>query len=355
MNFQGKDGVIMTYRTGLSRAVYGARTPVAFLVATAGALVLSGCDKGKKSEKPSGQVVARLDGNDITQLEVNAELQGTPIPPAITRRDAEKMVLERIITRRMIAEQAEERKLTKTPQFQMQLRRAEEQLKVQALARDIASKVAKPTRDEAIAFMDQNPLLFAQRRIFAADQIQFLRPDNLNDLGIQKAQTMAEVEQILNANKIEFRRQPANLDSLAANPEFVKEISTLLETKPNELFMFPTQAPGAPAPIILVNHVTEVKTVPFVGDKAIEFAQRMLYNQRMQKALADEVQKQQDSIKTRVTYQEGWEPTAPARAAAKALPSGANSVLPVPGEHQMPATAPAAAGSAAPVANPPAS
>jgi len=332
----------------------GPRLRSLLLVATA-ALALAGCSKlgiGGSGE-PKGQVVATLDKQEITVLEVNAELSGTPIPPAMSRREAEKLALENILTRRMLSKAAEDRELHKRPDFLLQERRASEQLRVQALARDIASKVVTPTRDEADKFIAENPFLFANRQFFIMDQIQFLRPDNIDKLGLEGAKTMAEVEQILNANKVQFRRQPASLDSLAANPAFVKEVTGVLEKNPQELFMFATRPEGAPAPVVLVNQVKETRLQPFVGDKAREYAVNYLRNERIQNALKAEVERQQKSQKERVVFQAGWEPAknklGTPKAAGMDLP-GATPATPAPAEGS--AAAPAASPAVGPAAQP---
>ncbi len=315
------------------------RVRALLLIATA-ALALAGCERlgiGGKSA-PKGQVVATLDGEEITVLEVNAELAGTPIPPTMSRRDAEKIALENIITRRMLSKSAEERELQKRPEFLLQERRASEQLRVQALAKDIASKVVTPTRDEADKFISENPFLFENRQFFILDQIQFLRPANVEKLGLEGAKTMAEVEQVLTANEIQFRRQPASFDTLGANPAFVKEVTGVLAKNPQELFMFATRPEGAPAPVILVNQVKETRPQPFTGDKAREYAVNVLRNERIQKALKAEVDRQQKTQKDRVVFQTGWEP-------AKKKPGApAAAGLAVPG------TAPAAGAAGAPAA-----
>ena len=334
------------------------RARTILLVATA-ALALTACDKlgiGGGGE-PKGQVVATLDGQEITVLEVNAELAGTPIPPSMSRREAEKLALENIITRRMLAKAAEERELNKKPEFLLQERRAEEQLRVQALARDIAAKVVTPTRDEADKFIGENPYLFANRTFFILDQIQFLRPANIDKLGLEGATTMAEVEQILTANNIPFRRQPASLDSLGANPAFVKEVTSVLAKKPDELFMFATRPQGAPAPVVLVNQVKDTNVQPFTGDKAREFAVNFLRNERIQNALKAEVDRQKKSQAERVKFQDGW---APAKAkdgkaaAAKPTPLELAGEAPATGTGMEAATAapPAAEPAAAPTQTP---
>lgn len=328
------------------------RARTVLLVATA-ALALAGCDKLGigGSSAPKGQVVATLDGQEITVLEVNSELAGTAIPPTMSRRDAEKVALENIITRRMLSKAAEERELQKRPEFLLQERRASEQLRVQALARDIASKVVTPTRDEADKFISENPYLFANRQFMILDQIQFLRPDNVEKLGLEAATTMADVEQVLTANKIPFRRQPASLDTLAANTAFVKEVTNVLQKNPQELFMFATRPEGAPAPVVLVNQVKETRVQPFTGDKAREYAVNFLRNERIQNALRSEVERQQKSQKERVVFQPGWEPVKKKAGAPKAagmeLPTQTGAE---PAAAAAAGAAPAPAASAAPAA-----
>jgi EpsD family peptidyl-prolyl cis-trans isomerase len=336
------------------------RARTLLLVATA-ALALAGCEKlgiGGKSA-PKGQVVATLDGQEITVLEVNAELAGTAIPPTMSRRDAEKVALENIITRRMLSKAAEERELNKRPEFLLQERRASEQLRVQALARDIASKVVVPTRDEADKFISENPFLFENRQFLILDQIQFLRPENVEKLGLEAAKTMPEVEAILAANKIQFRRQPASLDTLGANPAFVKEVTNVLAKNPEELFMFATRPEGAPAPVILVNQVKETRVQPFTGDKAREYAVNFLRNERIQNALRTEVERQQKSQTERVVFQPGWEPPKKKPGATKAAgmelssaPAADTAAAAAAPAAAAPTTAPAAAPAAAPAPAP---
>ena len=126
----------------------------------------------------------------------------------------------------------------------------------------------------------------------------------------------------------------AALDALGANPDFVKQVTTVLQKNPDELFMFATRPQGAPAPVIVVNQVKETRVQPFTGDKAREFAVNYLRNQRIQAALKAEVEKQQKAMADRVVYQEGWAPPKPktpdAAAVAGARPTGPTIPSPTP-------------------------
>ncbi len=299
-------------------AAAGGRRPARALAVALGAatlVLLAACGDRGGGSAPTGQVVARLNGEDITQLEVQAELAATPLPPNMDRKDAERIALNNIITRRMLMEEAKARKLDQSPQFQQQQRRTSEQLFVQALAADIARKVEDPTMNDADTFIRDNPSLFAERKIFILDQIQFVRPDNVNELPLAQAKTMADVEKVLSDAKIEYRRLPASLDSLGANPAFIAEVVKVLEKNPREVFVFANQQPGAPAPVVTVNQVVETRIVPFTGDRARQFATNFLRQQSVQKALADEVRRQQEAAKAKVVYQEGWGPPEAPQAA----------------------------------------
>jgi len=326
----------------------GLRLPARRL-APALALLLAACGE-KDDGAPTGQVVARLKGEDITQLEVQAELQATPLPPNVDRKEAERIALNNIIVRRMLMDEAKARELDRTLQFQQQQRRLGEQLLVQALAADIARKVEDPTRNDAERFIRENPFLFENRRIFILDQIQFVRPENTDQLPLGPAKTLADVEKILSEAKIEYRRLPASLDSLGANPAFVAELVKVLEKNPREVFVFANQQPGQPAPLLTVNQVTETRVVPFTGERAIQFATNFLRTQNIQRALAEEVKRQREARKGQVVYQDGWGPPkspvapelAPQGVGAAAGTTAPTRLAPTEGAGKQPAAEPAA-------------
>lgn len=290
------------------------------LFAGAAALALSACGD-KKGGAPEGQVVAQVKGEDITIHELNAEIQASGFPPSVTRKQAEQQALQNIVTRRLLMSAAEERKIADNPQFLLQQRRANELMLVQALARDIGQRVPQVPRSDVQKFINDYPDSFAERKFLILDQIQFLRPANIDKLELPTAKTMADVEQRLIANNVEYRRQPASLDALTANPDFIREVMNLVRRNPNEVFMFANQPPGAPAPVMLVNQVREARVIPFTGERAQQFAQNLLQQVRVQNALQQEVQAIRAQNKDAVTYQEGYAPPPPPKAAPGARPS----------------------------------
>ena len=309
--------------------------------AAAGALVLTGCGDSKKV--PEGQVVAVVDGKEVTVSELNAEINQIPNRGGdAPRKLVESVALARVIERKMLADEATKRDLGKNPQFLLAKQRADETLLVQALQSDIQQKVKPTPRESAQKYVADNPQVFGDRKIFTLDQIQFLRPANIDQLPFKDAKTMAEVEKILVDANVEYRRAPQQLDSLTVNPALTKEITKLSSAADAEPFMFADQPAGAPAPIIYVNTVTATKTLPFTGERAITYAQNILQRQEIQKSLATQLKAWQEAYKSKIVYGKGYGPPV--------LPKtpDANAAAPIagatPAATPQPAAAPAPAG-----------
>ena len=250
-------------------------------LALAGVALLALAACGKEEKAPTGQVVATVDGTEITASELNSEINLLPNRGGdAPKKLVESVALARIIERKMLAEEATKLKLDKNPQFLLAKERTEEGLLVQALQADIQSKVTATPRETAQKYVAENPQIFGDRKIFTIDQIQFLRPANIDQLPLKDAKTMGDVEKVLIDANIEYRRAPQQLDSLTVNPKLTAEI-VRLSTASSEPFMFADQPAGAPAPIIYVNSVTATQTKPFTGEKAISYAQNILQRQEI--------------------------------------------------------------------------
>ena len=287
------------------------------------ASVLGGCDRG--GGVPKGQVVATVNGEDITTHELNSELALARPPADVPRKTVEQVVLARVIERKLLADVARDRKLDKNPDFILAERRGDEGLLVQALQGDIIRKVLPPTREAAEKYIEAHPDQFTQRKIFSIDQIQFLRPANIATLGLQKATTMGDVGQILTANKIEFRRAPTQFDALTAPQALVAEVGKLLARNPREVFMFADQPQGAPAPVMYVNAVTDTKIVPYTGEPAITLAQQIIKRDATQQALTNGLKEFRAAAKDKIKYAAGYGPPPPPAAAPATAPAAAKA------------------------------
>ena len=76
---------------------------IAYVSLVAALLVTSGCGK-----KATGQVVAVVNGDEITLDELNAELNNVNLPPSADKKLAMRQLLQQVIDRRLLAQTAKE-------------------------------------------------------------------------------------------------------------------------------------------------------------------------------------------------------------------------------------------------------
>jgi EpsD family peptidyl-prolyl cis-trans isomerase len=277
-------------------------------------IALGACDMLKGGGKePTGQVVATVDGDEITLTELRAEMAGVSAPDPKARKALEQQALEAIINRKLIAKVAVEQKLDKTPQFAVQERRAMDSLQAEALQKKIIDAVPAVTREEAMKYMADNPHVFAERKIFVLDQIRMATPRDPKIMDdFRPLKTFEEVEAMLRVKSIPFQRGTAPLDAVQVNPKLV---ATIVGLPPGEVFVVPA------GQMVLISRVRETRVQPFTGDPAVKQATAMVKTQRTQEALSRQFASIVKAGAADVKYNAQYKPAPPAKApATKAAP-----------------------------------
>ena len=229
------------------------------------ALMVAAC--GGKADVPSGQVVATVDGQEITLADLKAEMSTEDNADANTQAQA----LERIIARKLLAAEARRQKLDSTPLAAIVKTQAEETALAQLLARKVTDSVPKVSDDEISEFLRTFPASVTDRRLLAVDQffVPNIPPKVLEE--ISKVKTMEAAEAILNANKVTFRRTTTNIDTLSLDPGFANQ---LVGTEGNDIFVIPT---GQTAEI---GRIVSSRPEPITGDAARQAARTVMMRQR---------------------------------------------------------------------------
>jgi EpsD family peptidyl-prolyl cis-trans isomerase len=275
-------------------------------------LLLTACDRGANDALPAGQTIARVDGQDVTIHELNAELKGVSLPSGAARKTIEQQALQKIVDRRILAGLARDRKLDKSPDFVLLKQRAEEAVLVDLLQQTMVNKAKRPTVQDAQLFIQQNPSLFADRRIAALDQFVFPMPVNPNKLQeLAPMKTMAEVEKWLLDNGIQYRRQPGRLDTLQIDPAATRRILSL---PPGEVFIVPANG------VASANVITKIQAEPVPAAEATRLAMTILQNRAVMATANRELEAEVNKRRQSVTYQTGFAPPKPPsapRSAAK--------------------------------------
>jgi EpsD family peptidyl-prolyl cis-trans isomerase len=280
-------------------------------------IAIGGCGMIGGDKAPEGQVVATVNGEEITITELNRELAGASPANPEQRKAAEQAALESIITRKLVAQASKDQKLDKTPIFAQQELQAKEAMLVGAMQRKIASTVVAPTRAEAEKYVADHPNMFANRRVMVVDQIvvaQF-KPELMKEF--EPMTTLEQIEAVLVRENLDFQRTTTVLDTLNAPEDLTKTLATL---PPNEVFIFPRGS------AVFVNQIRENRVMPFVGDRAVNYAMAGLKSQRTQEALSKQLEAIRKGGEAEIVYNEKYKPTKTAakpaaKPAAKAAPA----------------------------------
>lgn len=284
---------------------------------------------GGQAKAPKGQVVATVNGEEITLNELNRELGGASSADPAQRKAMEQAALQAIVNRKLAAQAAKEQKLDKTQEFALLKAAAEEGALVGALQRKVASTVPNPTRKDAEVFVSEHPDMFAQRKLMVVDQIIVNKFDQELTKAFEPLKSLGEVEAMLSSRNADFQRTTTILDTLST-PEGLTQ--ALAKLPPGEVFIFPRNN------VLFVNQIRDSRAVPFVGEPAIAFATNGLKQVRTQEALGRELESLRKAADGKITYNDKYKPEPPKPGAKPAAPA------------LTPAPAPGAAPAAAPVA-----
>lgn len=202
-----------------------------------GIFSLSGCDKRLKD---SGQVLARVNGEEISVHQVNFALQYAR--QRNTGANASEAVLDTMISRQLAVQEAISLGLDRNPDVMMRLQEARLETLASAYAAEVARKMP-PIRDDAVAsFYREQPALFAQRRIYRLREIT-VPADNASYKIIKDELAKSPPS---NKTLTWLRQQPGRLtDQTSVRPsnELPLDVAArLLNTEPGKWLLFESPA-----------------------------------------------------------------------------------------------------------------
>lgn len=265
------------------------------LCAASAMLLLGGCEK-----KVGGQVVAVVDGQEITQNELNAELNGQQIPPGADRKAVMAQLLQQIVNRKLLVSRAKEQGLDKSPAYLGQIQKAQDTVLINMLASNAGKAVTVPDAAAADRFMAENPSLFGGRKRYQLDQLQFQATvDAALQAKLKPARTMEAVEAVLKGEGIAFQRGNAQLDTAALPAAVAARIAAL---PPGEPFVVPQNGQ------IVVNVIRSAQAVPVPAEQARPAAIELLRRQAVEQAMQKQVESARNAAK--ITYAPDYAPKA---------------------------------------------
>lgn len=257
------------------------------------ALVLSACDR-----KAEGQTIAVVNGEEITASELNAELERANIPPGEATDGARARIVQTLVNRELLTQEAREAGIDKTPEFVTQHSLMTDNLLINMLVARQVNTAELPSNAEIKKLQDSRPEMFAKRELWTLQQLQYPTVENpAVKKKIEQAKNLDELANVLRQNGVKFTRSTNRVDTAI----FPRDVYAKVLSLPA----------GEPFVIVagnqtVANVIAEREAAPRSGDEA-----RAVALDALRKARADDVLKQRLEAakkKAEISYQPGFEP-----------------------------------------------
>ncbi|RST31453.1 hypothetical protein HMF7854_11855 [Sphingomonas ginkgonis] len=253
-------------------------------------MLTTGCEQAP----PSGQVLARVDGEEITggELRVEAQARGLSIRDAATRN----ALLGELVDRKLLVREARRERLDRVPDYILNSRRSDEVLLAQQL---LAARSPNRTVPDDVArqLVRDNPQMFDRRAIVTVDQLSYaVGPRPLPPPPRTKAE-LDGLERALRAAHVPLQRSQQRWDTAELSAAAGKLLASLTAGQP-----FALEDGGR----VFVGQLLAVQPQPVPAADQLASARARLQAEADRKLLARLTDQARDGAE--VSYQPGFEP-----------------------------------------------
>jgi EpsD family peptidyl-prolyl cis-trans isomerase len=255
-------------------------------------IILAGMSVGCSKKAAEGQVVAVVDGEEVTRRDLAGEPGATAMSDGDAARSSLGVVLQGVVDRKLAAAEAQRLALDRTPQYVAQAKRLDEVMLSRTLFDRWAAEMPEPDKRAIARFVAANPQRFDGRKLFLVDRIETVMGQG-QSAALAPLQSNDAIAAYLDSRSQSYRRERVVLDS-----------STLPLALYRRLL---AQAPGNPLAIgkgdnLVALAVIEARDAPLNAAEGAAEAVKAIKQQAVQSKLAT-LRKSAD-----ITYQAGYRP-----------------------------------------------
>lgn len=270
-------------------------------------LALAACsDHGRNAS----QALASVNGAEITVLQLNEELQRTGVP-ALSTETASKQLLEALIDRQLLQNEAVKDKLDRDPAVVQAVEHAKALIVAQAYLKKRLGTLAKPSRPEIEDYFLRHPEYFSHRKQFELRQLLVSTRD-VNDalkVAMEASHSLEEMALWLAARKIKYSQ--AQLSPTSS--ELAPELGNKLLTTPKEKLFIVQEGERS----MLVS-IVDVKDAPVSLEIAAPAIEQFLINQKNKESARAELTRLRSVAKIEYLNPPGKATESPAAPTAEA-------------------------------------
>ena len=240
-------------------------------------IACSSCNK-----KAEGQTVAVVNNEEITASELNDALADAKISSDMDKKQAVARVLQGLVDRKLLAEQARKDGIDRSPDFIKRERRMSEDLLIGMLASRQLDASKLPTDSEIAAVQTKMPQAFDKREIWKLEQLEYATPNDAVRNKIVQSKTIDQLAGMLTENRIPFRRGPSRIVTSIIPPEMYRQLAALPAGEP---FIVPNG--GRSVASVIVGREPSPLTGPAARTEAVNAIRRQNGAQLLQQRLKD--------------------------------------------------------------------
>lgn len=279
-------------------------------------VALAGCNRDKPvPETKPGQALASVNGEEITVLQLNEEMQRAGVPAA-QQQTASKQLLQALIDRELLESAAAKEKIDRDPKVMQAIERARSLIIAQAYMQKRVGDVARPTEAEIEDYFNKHPQFFANRRQFAMNQLVLPASSVTPELraAADKARSLEDVTAYLDTRQVAYGRAQVTRSTADLKPELAAK---LLSMPKGQLFLVQE---GERA---LLTSIDEVRDAPVSLAIAAPQIAQYLANRKNKELAQAEIQRLRATAKIDYLNKD----LAPDAATPGALPAAAPAAL----------------------------
>lgn len=291
--------------------------PVLLRGAAIGALlVVSACNKDPATKASGSQVVARVNGVEVTYTELTSEIESNLKPGMVADEAQRAQFLDQIVRRKLLMEAARTQRIDKSPEYLSRIQRQDELTLASMLVANWEKEIDPPSEDAIKNYIAANPDKFANRKAIVIDRLSTATDKLPIDMDVlQELPTIKALAEMLGAERVQTNVERLSIDSAQAQGVLLQQIRDAKVGKP----MLEVQGGK-----LLAVQVLEIRPIPVPPAQWRELAARAIHSEQISKIVEDRLKAQ--IAKAKIVYSEGYSapkpvPTPAAAAPAKAAPA----------------------------------
>jgi EpsD family peptidyl-prolyl cis-trans isomerase len=257
-----------------------------FFAALTAVAVLSACTA---DQKPATQVAVKVNKDEISVHQVNAQLGRLGGIPTEKREEVKKQVVDGLVNQQLLVQQALQKKLDRDPEVLTAIEASRQQILAQAYVQKALSASARPSEAEVSRYYAENPGLFSERRIFRLQELAtsfpVSRAEELNALA-GRSKSIAELAAWLRKEGFEVAGNSAVRASEQLPMASVARVATM---KDGDIGVFTNDNR------VTVLQIVQSQPQPMSEKDAAQFIEQFLGNQKREEATRAELKRLRDA------------------------------------------------------------